>query len=1257
MNGHWSRSIVVTLVLSCGIQKSWAQDPSGVDLHGETVPLPSGHAADPVSTHRAPLGLKGAWGASLLGEFANDPARLGYLSAPGAEPESRPLLDGIALAHLGGWYAPSRRISVGGAVPFYFTAANYTSERPTFGDVYLRSELGLVLPDASDLSGPSVGLVPTLTVPTGNGDRLVGDEWKGEVSAVAGYRTAVASVHAHLGARLREQAQLQTQQIGGLQVPLGAAAGVRLIDPLWLHMELRGTVDPGSSPVTTSPLSLDGTPGVALEGMVSLTTRLGPVWSAGSLGTGLTSGIGAARSRGFFGVGTSYLPLEEPEERIRPTVRFQVVDSDGVPAEGAELRGADQVLARSDADGMVELAMPEPWPEDAQVVLPGHDPVELLDPPEASWDGELPVVELPEADAVVEPRVTDQGGAPVAAILTAVPSAGGDPRTGAPGQLQLGPGEWEVTVEAPGYAPQRRVVVVSDDVPHPGHFDVVLAPPAGDQEVVISVVDGVGEAVPDARVLVDGVPVGTVAEGALVALGGMGGDDVQVEVQHPAYTSVVVDVTPGSPQTIVLSRVPGTVKVIAVGPGGKPVDDAVVRFLGPSRLEPAPLGERGERVQVLSPGRWDVLVSSPSYGLQRRVIEVEPEQYELLEVRVQLQSDEGGAANLRVAVIDPEGTPVSGVQLHLDDLTYGETSSGGVVEVEHLVAGSRELWVLGDLLRPMSPRPVDLVPGLTEEVVPVQWMEGAMEVRVLGPEGPVTDAVLRVLGAGKAPEVLTLNADGMVRTLVEPGTWTVLASSPSLGLQQRKVEILAGSDILHRVDVVLTPPEGGLADLSVQLVDPDGAPVAGASVALDDIPLGSTGTGGDLRLEALGVGDRRLDITSELHEPWSDDLQLMEGEQTVEAELDWAPGVVRVEVTDGQRPLDDAVVRWLGPGRLPPYPVDDHGHATVRLAPGTWQILASSPTAGIAQQPLDVPVEASDRMDVTVVIQPPTVGVATLALRVVDPSGGPIEGAVVSAGGAELGTTGPGGLWLGEELAPGDQMVRVAHPAYGDVDASLALVAGAQERTVELPWTQRTVPIRVVDPAGQPVTGAALTVLGPVDVEAEPTDLQGRTSAVLVPGTWQIIATGGDYGPARMELVVGAETLSEVVLPLGVAELEVSEQLIAMRRQVLFGFGESELADAAGPVLDQVAGALLSGAVLRVEVQGHTDNVGGPAVNQALSEARARAVRDALVARGVPRETLVARGYGPQRPVADNTTEAGRAQNRRVAFAIEERAR
>jgi OOP family OmpA-OmpF porin len=91
-------------------------------------------------------------------------------------------------------------------------------------------------------------------------------------------------------------------------------------------------------------------------------------------------------------------------------------------------------------------------------------------------------------------------------------------------------------------------------------------------------------------------------------------------------------------------------------------------------------------------------------------------------------------------------------------------------------------------------------------------------------------------------------------------------------------------------------------------------------------------------------------------------------------------------------------------------------------------------------------------------------------------------------------------------------------------------------------------------------------------------------------------------------------------------------------------------------VLDQVASALLAtGAVMRVEVQGHTDATGNPAYNQQLSEARARSVLQALVARGVPVELLSARGYGPQRPIADNATPDGRSKNRRVQFEVQER--
>jgi len=83
-------------------------------------------------------------------------------------------------------------------------------------------------------------------------------------------------------------------------------------------------------------------------------------------------------------------------------------------------------------------------------------------------------------------------------------------------------------------------------------------------------------------------------------------------------------------------------------------------------------------------------------------------------------------------------------------------------------------------------------------------------------------------------------------------------------------------------------------------------------------------------------------------------------------------------------------------------------------------------------------------------------------------------------------------------------------------------------------------------------------------------------------------------------------------------------------------------------VLDGVAASLVDNPTVTVEVGGHTDNTGRRAPNLTLSDARANAVRDYLIARGVQASQLTARGYGPDQPVSDNTTVAGRAANRRV---------
>jgi outer membrane protein OmpA-like peptidoglycan-associated protein len=102
---------------------------------------------------------------------------------------------------------------------------------------------------------------------------------------------------------------------------------------------------------------------------------------------------------------------------------------------------------------------------------------------------------------------------------------------------------------------------------------------------------------------------------------------------------------------------------------------------------------------------------------------------------------------------------------------------------------------------------------------------------------------------------------------------------------------------------------------------------------------------------------------------------------------------------------------------------------------------------------------------------------------------------------------------------------------------------------------------------------------------------------------------------------------------------------------VLFDFNKSTLQPASDAVLQQVADLLAKDKTLKIEVQGHTDNVGGDAYNQTLSEARARAVAAWLTKQGVAAERLSAHGYGKTKPVADNNKDEGRAKNRRVEIA------
>ena len=111
--------------------------------------------------------------------------------------------------------------------------------------------------------------------------------------------------------------------------------------------------------------------------------------------------------------------------------------------------------------------------------------------------------------------------------------------------------------------------------------------------------------------------------------------------------------------------------------------------------------------------------------------------------------------------------------------------------------------------------------------------------------------------------------------------------------------------------------------------------------------------------------------------------------------------------------------------------------------------------------------------------------------------------------------------------------------------------------------------------------------------------------------------------------------------------------VITLNGSVLFATNKSALLPAAQTKLDEVAKALMDlGNGQTIVVEGHTDSEGADEPNMTLSRARAQAVRDHLVSRGVPQDRISSVGKGEGTPIADNTSAEGRANNRRVEIVI-----
>ncbi len=146
-------------------------------------------------------------------------------------------------------------------------------------------------------------------------------------------------------------------------------------------------------------------------------------------------------------------------------------------------------------------------------------------------------------------------------------------------------------------------------------------------------------------------------------------------------------------------------------------------------------------------------------------------------------------------------------------------------------------------------------------------------------------------------------------------------------------------------------------------------------------------------------------------------------------------------------------------------------------------------------------------------------------------------------------------------------------------------------------------------------------------------------------------------GKARLDAESRAAAAESTVAKLAAVKEDARGLVITLSGGVLFASNKSELLPAAQNRLNKVTDALLTMKERKLSIEGYTDSQGSSSYNQVLSQQRADAVRSYIISRGYSADLIQAQGIGEDRPVADNATAGGRANNRRVEIVVEHAAK
>lgn len=273
----------------------------------------------------------------------------------------------------------------------------------------------------------------------------------------------------------------------------------------------------------------------------------------------------------------------------------------------------------------------------------------------------------------------------------------------------------------------------------------------------------------------------------------------------------------------------------------------------------------------------------------------------------------------------------------------------------------------------------------------------------------------------------------------------------------------------------------------------------------------------------------------------------------------------------------------------------------------------------------------------------------------------PVGDAVVTYHGLELNpqVTSGAGRFNSYELPAGEVILVVSAPNYeeqsftvsvpeeGFVEQLFPLIAKPQKGVAS---------VTVVSEKGDPIAGVEVQVHGAANGTFT-SDTEGKVMLESDAGTLTFSVSNDDFLHKQINVEVTPDSHQKAQMELRAKSKKklvvVKKDRIRIKRKIHFKTNADEIDSSSFALIDEIADTLMKNPqIVKVEIQGHTDDRGPRKNNIELSEGRANAVRTYLINAGVDASRLDAKGFGPDKPIAPNVIKTGRAKNRRVEFHI-----